>query len=152
MVKLLKLKQEIIWNLFLQNKLDPRINKEKLEIYFMLLGYFVYKNDMPLLDKRDILNDINYEIIKLLDIKYINFFRFSSNSLESFEIATNMLYQECDKVELDNLINYFYQGYDYCKVLYVCPSIMDYLILKKGTKSEIKLLKIMEQNKQLGIG
>lgn len=145
MVRLLKLKEKMIKTLSEINAEDPKINKLKLEICFMLMGYYTYKNDIALFDTKSILKELNIEIARLLNISYYDFFAFANNSFESFSIAKRALYFGNNEGQINDLLDMFDFGYNFCKSLYSNFSVLDALILRKEVRVEKNLMKIMQR-------
>lgn len=140
MIKAIKKYQKYIKYFEKNNLSHELIIKNKLIIYFMILGYFSYKNDMPFNHQKETLKDITSKINKIIK-ENINFF-VTNNHYESFnkiidKITNSKLIELFSK---EDILLFFNIGYDYAKYLSMSSGIIDYLSGNYVRKEE-KILK-----------
>ena len=143
MLKLIKLKTKIIE----QSNNKEEINKNSLEIYTMLLGYFSNKKDSSFsnINEDDTLKELEKRILKLTNITYYKIIGIKNNNEDSFNIFISNISNENNKELIELLksnFNYGYSYYDYYHNKY--NSIFDYILLHKHQRLEYKLKNIIK--------
>lgn len=140
MIKAIKKYQKYIKYLEKNNLSEELIIKNKLIIYFMILGYFSYKNDIPINNQKETLKDITSTINSIIE-ENINFF-VTNNHYDSFNrIIDNITNSKLiDLFSKEDIKLFFNAGYDYAKYLLKSSGIIDYLSGNYARKEE-KILK-----------
>ena len=138
MLKILKLKAKLIE---LSNE-RKEIEKYSLELYSILIGYFLNKKDssFSFFNDDDVLKELEKRILDLAGIKYFKILGIKNNSKYSFNIFIENISKDDNKEICEILKKYFTLGYDYYDYYHnKYNSIFDYILTHKHERLEYKL-------------
>ncbi len=146
MIKLLKSKLKYIKHLKNCKDSQDIINKEKLEIYSIILGYYCYTKDKDIFNllNHDMVDYITEKIQKLLNTNK-SLVNTKDNTMDSMKICIKQLIEsdEKNKDKYESVLNNFTYGYEYNEYYRKKhDSVIDYLILQKYSNINKKLIKL----------